>query len=111
MIPPTAGFVPTARRAPGGHARSAVLAPDGDVLRLRLYLQRDGAHPLHAARPRAQFQRVPGLDGARRDGRDERGRDDLVGLDLRPARPARAAGLLLLLPRRVAPVSSLRLER
>src|SRR5438094_43620 len=100
-----------ARAPPGGDVRAAVLAPDGDVLRLRLHLQRDGAHALHAARPRAQLQRAAGLDGARGDGRHERGGHDLVGLDLRQARPARAAGVLLLLPRRLASVPTLRLER
>ena len=49
-----------ARNDPGGDAGAPVLAPDGDLLRVRLHLEWHGAHPLHAARARAQLQRAAG---------------------------------------------------
>jgi MFS family permease len=50
------------------------------------------------------------LDGARRDGRDESGRGNRFGLDLRPCRPARPAGDLLFRSRPLSRVPALRLE-
>ena len=59
------------RRSPRASARAAsrvveaarfpaVLAPDGDVLRLRLHVDRHGPHALRAARARAQLHGDPG---------------------------------------------------
>ena len=94
-----------------GRADDALLAPDGDLLRVRLHQRRHDRHPLHSSRARAQLHRHAGLGRAGRDGRDEHRGDGRLGLALRSRRTPRAAGHLLLRPRPVADLPALRLER
>src|SRR5437763_211470 len=69
-----------------GGSHLAVLAPDVHVLRVRVHVERHGAHPLHAARARAQLHGDPGVDGPRRNGRDEHAGDGRLRVDLRSLR-------------------------
>src|SRR5438876_433036 len=100
-----------ARLGVGGGADAAVLAAHGLVLRVRLHQQRHGAHPLHAARARAQLHRDAGLGRARRDRRDEHDRDHRLRLVLRPLRAPRPARDLLLRARALAALPALRVGR
>src|SRR5262244_1620233 len=92
-----------------GHAR--FLAPRRDLLRVRLYLQRPGAHASHPARGGTRLLGDTRGAGPRPHGRHEHRGHHPVRLDLRSLRSQGPSRLLLRRARAVADLPPLRVER